>query len=146
MPTSLEPLKRPPGTGQGGTPPPVEHQFQPGQSGNPKGRPRTIAQLREHIQEIGEQPSGAADMTKLDVLLRQMFASKSATDRLNILKYGWGNVPLPIGGSVELGPIKIEAIEAYSYESALTTIAARPDEDSLITAQDVDGSDGAAMG
>ncbi len=135
-----------PNAGRGGVVPPVEHQFQPGQSGNAKGRPRTIGELRELIQKIGDQPSGAADLTKLDVLLLKMFASKSASDRLNILKYGWGNVPLPIGGSHELGPIKIEAIEAYSYDVALAAIAARPDEDSFVTSQNFDGSDGASLG
>lgn len=146
MTTRPEPLQHNPAAGYGGIVPPVEHQFKPGQSGNPKGRPRTIGELRELIQKIGEQPSGATDMTKLDVLLRQMFASKSATDRLNILKYGWGNVPMPIGGSTELGPIQIEAIEAYSYDAALAAIAARPDEDSFLTTQDFDSGDGAALG
>ena len=146
MTTQPEPPQHNPAAGYGGIVPPVEHQFKPGQSGNPKGRPRTIGELRELIQNIGEQPSGAKDMTKLDVLLRQMFASKSATDRLNILKYGWGNVPMPIGGSTELGPIQIEAIEAYSYDAALAAIAARPDDNSFFTTQNFDSGDGAALG
>ena len=139
-------VKQAPGTGRGGTVPPVAKRFKAGVSGNPKGRPRTIGELREYIQKLGEQPSGHPDLTRLDVLLRSMFGSKNAADRANMLKYGWGNVPQPIGGSAELGPIQIEAIEAYSYDAAVAAIAARPDENSIDTAQDTDGGDGAALG
>ena len=48
----------------------------------------------------------------------------------NVLKYGWGNVPQPIGGSDELGPIQIEAVEAYSFDAAVAAIAFRPDTNS----------------
>lgn len=32
--------------------PPVEHQFKPGQSGNPKGKPKGTIHLSTHIQEM----------------------------------------------------------------------------------------------
>ena len=135
------------GAGRGGVKPPAEHYFNPGnKAAVGHGRPRTIGELREYIQKLGEQPSGHPDLTRLDVLLRSMFGSKNAADRANMLKYGWGNVPQPIGGSAELGPIQIEAIEAYSYDAAVAAIAARPDENSIDAAQDTDGGDGAALG
>ncbi len=136
-----------PAAGRNGNVIPAKFNFKPGnKAAVGHGRPRTIGELREYIQKLGEQPSGHPDLTRLDVLLRSMFGSKNAADRANMLKYGWGNVPQPIGGSAELGPIQIEAIEAYSYDAAVAAIAARPDENSIDTAQDTDGGDGAALG
>ena len=134
-----------PGAGRGGNIPPTEHRWPKGVSGNPHGRPQTITALKTYIQALGAEPVNGT-MTALDLLLRSMFGSKNAADRANMLKYGWGNVPQPIGGSAELGPIQIEAIEAYSYDAAVAAIAARPDENSIDAAQDTDGGDGAALG
>lgn len=41
-----------PGRGKGGVPVPVAHQFRPGQSGNPKGRPTAGATAREHLNAL----------------------------------------------------------------------------------------------
>lgn len=54
-----------PGTGNGGIIPPAEHQFKPGQSGNPAGPPRVKTQLYRHIQKFLEM--GPAKLDKLDV-------------------------------------------------------------------------------
>ena len=119
------------GAGRGGVKPPVEHYFKPGnKAAVGHGRPRTIGVLRVYIQQLGDQPSGLPNLSRLDLLLRSMFGSKNAADRANMLKYGWGNVPQPIGGSDDLGPIQIEAVNAYSYDAAVAAIAARPDTDS----------------
>ena len=130
--TAIKPPKpKADGAGRGGVKPPAEHYFKPGnKAAVGHGRPRTIGELREYIQQLGEQPSGLPNLTRLDVLLRSMFGSKNAADRANMLKYGWGNVPQPIGGSDDLGPIQIEAVNAYSYDAAVAAIAARPDTDS----------------
>ena len=136
-----------PGAGKGGNLPPVEHRFKPGNKlAVGHGRPRTIGALRDYIQELGAQPSGMQDLTRLDVLLRHMFSSKNAGDRANVLKYGWGNVPQPIGGSDELGPIQIEAVEAFNYDAAVAAIAFRPDPDRADTAQNRDGGNGETLG
>lgn len=58
------------------------------------GRPRTIGELRDLIQDIGAEKIHGADLTRLELLLRGMFASRNAADRTTILKYGWGNVPV----------------------------------------------------
>ena len=146
--TAIKPPKpKLPGAGKGNNVPPAEHHFKPGnKAAVGHGRPRTIGELREHIQQMGDQPSGHPNLTRLDVLLRAMFGSKNSADRANMLKYGWGNVPQPIGGSTELGPIQIEAVEAYSYESAVAAIAARSNEDTEDTAQDRNGGDGETLG
>ena len=78
--------------------PPVEHRFKKGQTGNPHGRPRTISELRERLLEIGAEPIASdPKMTRLDLFLRGMFASKAPADRKTILEYAFGKVPLPIG-------------------------------------------------
>lgn len=118
-----------PGAGKGGKIPPAKHRWQKGTSGNPHGRPQTITALKAYIQALGAEPANST-MTRLDLLLRSMFLSKNSGDRLNLLRYGWGNVPQPIGGSDDLGPIQIEAVNEYSYDAAVAAIAARPDPDS----------------
>lgn len=136
-----------PGAGRNGNVIPPQYHFKPGnKAAVGHGRPRTISALREYIQELGAQPSGHQDLTRLDVLLRQMYGSKNAGDRANVLKYGWGNVPQPIGGSAELGPIQIEAVEAFDYDAAVAAIAARPDEDRTDAAQDYYSGDGETLG
>src|SRR5437764_1007890 len=46
----------PPGRGKGGVIPPIEHRFRPGQSGNPRGRPRAGASLREWLNQMQGWP------------------------------------------------------------------------------------------
>jgi hypothetical protein len=69
--------------------------YKPGQSGNPSGRPSKFAELRELFQQIGAEqivnhPQG---WTQIERMIRLMFMSKSATDRQNVLEFGWGKVP-----------------------------------------------------
>lgn len=70
-------------------------QWKPGQSGNPKGRPSKFAELRELFQDIGaEQVAGHPHgWTQIERMVRLMFLSKSASDRQNVLEFGWGKVP-----------------------------------------------------
>lgn len=82
-------------------PPAAEpHKFKPGnKAAVGHGRPRTLSELRELIQSIGSEQIQGADLTRLDLLLRGMYASRNASDRLTLLKYGWGNVPEEIRGA-----------------------------------------------
>ena len=61
---------------------------------NRKGRPRTLAELRETIQAMGAEPI-SDQLTRLDLLLRSMYSGWSATDRKTILEYGWGKIVQP---------------------------------------------------
>lgn len=73
--------------------PPVETQIKPGEVRNPHGRPRNLSELRKLVQEMGNEEITQAGMTRLQLLLRTMYSSKSASDKQNVLEYGFGKVP-----------------------------------------------------
>lgn len=109
-------------------------QFKAGVSGNPKGRPPVGQSIAELVRSIGNEVlDEQRNWTRIDVLLRKLYQDanngKHAAAQI-ILDRGWGKPAQPIGGSSELGPIQIEALEAYSYDAAVAAIAFRPNPDS----------------
>ncbi len=90
------------GVGKGGIAPPKEGQWKPGQSGNPGGRPKrkpltdAIARI---IDAVGAEKFAAAIAAKAE--LGDVTAFREMADRLE------GKVAQPIGGSDELGPVKV---------------------------------------
>lgn len=78
--------------------------FAPGQSGNPGGRPKGSARIRELIAERGEElVNGLFEIamdTEADPKARIM-ATKELLDR------GYGKATQPVDGDGEGGPIKL---------------------------------------
>ncbi len=85
-----------------GVAPPIEGQWKPGQSGNPGGRPKrkplTDAIMRI-IDAVGADKFAAAVAAKAE--LGDIAAFREMADRLE------GKVAQPIGGSDDLGPVKV---------------------------------------
>ena len=81
--------RRKTGAGRGGTVPPPEHRFKPGQSGNPGGRPKTKL-LTQAYRELLEQVDPKERKTLAEILARKavqqalkgnLAALKEITDR-----------------------------------------------------------------
>ena len=93
-------------------PPPIHGQWKPGQSGNPKGRP-PVKPYREALQRMLEAAAvqkaipaeQAHDLIAAAHIARcmngDMSAIKEFADRID------GKVPNTIGGSTEVGPIRL---------------------------------------
>lgn len=99
---------------------------------NLKGVPRDAILMRQHMRQIAAELIGKneTEMTRLDALLRLLFTSRNPAHNkmaLQVLD------PKILQDTLDLtttrGPIKIELIEAYSYDACTAQIAARPDED-----------------
>jgi hypothetical protein len=81
--------------------------WKPGQSGNPKGRPRTGLAAAELVRQMGDEPFGK--ITRLQAMIERLFhvaidgrdemaATRAATI---LLDRGWGKAPQPIEGEIE---------------------------------------------
>jgi hypothetical protein len=80
----------------------LEHQWKPGQSGNPGGRPKT-KQVRDALQklvnELGLEPAVKAIYAKASE--GDVSAFKEIADRLD------GKVAQPVGGAEDLPPMSM---------------------------------------
>jgi hypothetical protein len=87
-----------------GTAPPREGQWKPGQSGNPGGRPKWKP-LTEALQALlDEEPALARELMKATIIKAgrgDVSAVNTIWDRLE------GKVPQSVGGSTELGPLRL---------------------------------------
>lgn len=121
-------------SGRGGNIPPAQTRFAKGDPRiNRLGRPKSFDALRKLAQQISAEALQSGDgevVTRIEALLRVMSSSKNNADRALFLAYAYGKPAQIIGGSASLEPIKIELIEAYSYDAAVAKIAARSDDDS----------------
>lgn len=90
--------------------PPVEHQFKPGQSGNPNGRPKKLPRLDDLLSDImGEEKDGITAAEAILKRLRQMATQGNikAAEMLLDRSYGKARQPVELPGK-DGGAIKIE--------------------------------------
>ena len=95
--------RRKPGAGNGGIVPPPEHRFAAGnQAAVGHGRPRKLAELKELILETLAEDQSIATLdgrretrTRAQWMIRTMLV-KSPSDRLALLEYAFGKVPMQI--------------------------------------------------
>lgn len=90
--------------------PPVEHQFKPGQSGNPNGRPKKLPRLDDLLSDImGEEKDGITAAEAILKRLRQMATQGNikAAEMLLDRSYGKARQPVELTGK-DGGAIKIE--------------------------------------
>jgi hypothetical protein len=100
-----------------GVVPPIETRFKPGQSGNPKGRPKDLKELRELAQAIGGENLGGTALTRIEAKLRAMSTSRNPRDSEIFLQYAYGKVKDQIEhAGADGGPIQIENLEQKSEE------------------------------
>lgn len=90
------------------------HRFQPGQSGNPRGRKPLGITIAQHIRNIGSELIDVKDerLTRLDAAIRRAFedARRGKTAALTeLLNRGWGKPVQPIVDETEL--LKLEVLK-----------------------------------
>jgi hypothetical protein len=72
-----------PQAGRGGVIPPPEHQFKPGQSGNPAGRPPNAgATLREHINDLAHADLTEDELRRVARDKRLPWTRRAAAERI----------------------------------------------------------------
>ncbi len=111
----------------GGNTPPVGRRFQPGQSGNPSGRPKGLARRAREL-------SGGDDGETVLLFYASVYADpkEKTADRMRaaefLLERGWGKAPVfaPIedGDPLELGEHRAEEI-ALDFDASIDELAKR---------------------
>jgi len=82
--------------------------FQPGQSGNPNGRPK----VPQHVREMARALTEEAIETAAQIMRNPEETGAARMSAVNaILDRAWGKPSQPLDGDGEGGPIKVQAIE-----------------------------------
>ena len=113
-----------PRAGRNGNVPPVEFQFKPGQSGNPKGRPKNFDALRAMARSIGVEDLPGTQWTRVEALMRAMLTSRNPADRKTYLEYAFGKVKEQIEHEMR-GALPVQIVD---YVSAIAPLAPKDEE------------------
>jgi hypothetical protein len=99
---------KPPGSGNGGIIPPVEHRFKPGQCANPLGRKTAGATIREWCNILAEQELTETEIRRIARDVRLPWPKRAAAERiLRTLEYGdIGEMEKLLNGEVTLEELK----------------------------------------
>lgn len=92
--------------------PNAKDNLKPFKKGDPRinryGRPKSFDVLRKLAQRIANEPAAVKDgytVTKIEVMLLNMMASKNSTDKKTFLEYAFGKVPDELNLNGELKTI-----------------------------------------
>ena len=90
--------------------PPAEHQFKPGQSGNPNGRPKKLPRLDDLLSDImGEEKDGMTAAEAILKRLRQMATQGNIKAAEMLLDRSYGKAKQPVEHTGKDGaPIEIK--------------------------------------
>jgi len=90
--------------------PPVEHQFKPGQSGNPNGRPKKLPRLDDLLSDImGEEKDGMTAAEAILKRLRQLATQGNLKAAEMLLDRSYGKAKQPVEHTGKDGaPIEIK--------------------------------------
>lgn len=123
--------------------------YRRGASGNPKGRPPLGMSIAEQVRKIGAQiPSKSKDSRMTSIILRLFRDArngKTAAAQL-LLDRAYGKPAQPIGGAEELGPILIEAMTGYNYDTSIAPLAPGSVDDSFGEVESGGAGDGEEVG
>lgn len=86
--------------------------FKPGVSGNPGGRPKAMAEVRDHARKYTRE----AIETLVEAMRRGETHSARITAAQVLLDRGWGKAPQAVTGEDGTGPVTITLVWGDSAE------------------------------
>jgi hypothetical protein len=112
-----------PGAGNGGVVPPVEHRFQPGTSGNPKGRRNAGATIADWMNALAAKELTEADLRKIHGDPKQPQPRRIAAERLlHSLSPDMADYEPFLDGTKTLAELKASGVDTSAVKKAKTRV------------------------